>query len=376
MSNIIGSRFKALRERSSIKTSEVAQALGLEDDDSISAIENGDRQPSADNIVQAMRLFKVSLEMLTDPFLLVNEGQFSWRQSGVSGADLAEYERDAGRFIAAYRALSPTLGHTSPINSSLAKSAADRASRLVERSSFENAVSAAENLAETLRLGAIPAEGLPNAIERELGILVLMVDPTDGISGAACKLSDADVILINRRDVPGRRNFDLGHELFHILTWRAMPPAHIEDINELQRSRVEQLADNFASALLMPSSVIARYGDWNALGTQDLIAKLNSVADELRVTSSALRWRLVGLEKLSRASAKAVPDERLRHNGKDKPDSGDIPRLYAQSFVELFGKAIAEGKISIRRAAALLQLTIDDLSQLFISYNIDPPFEI
>ena len=39
-------------------------------------------------------------------------------------------------------------------------------------------------------------------------------------------------MLINRDEVPGRRHFDLAHELFHILTWDAMPPDHVEEATE------------------------------------------------------------------------------------------------------------------------------------------------
>ena len=53
-------------------------------------------------------------------------------------------------------------------------------------------------------------------MERELGILVLMVDACVGTTAAACRLPDLDTILIARREVEGRRHFDLAHELFHI----------------------------------------------------------------------------------------------------------------------------------------------------------------
>src|SRR2546429_7733579 len=83
--------------------------------------------------------------------------------------------------------------------------------------------------------------------------LVLMVDPIKGVSGAACRLPELDVVLINRREIAGRRHFDLAHELFHIFTWDAMPPEHIEEVTPKTRTRVEQLADSFASAVLMPA---------------------------------------------------------------------------------------------------------------------------
>ncbi len=76
----------------------------------------------------------------------------------------------------------------------------------------------------SIELGDAPATRLSEAMERKLGILVLMVDPDRDISGAACRLPELDAVLIARREVAGRRHFDLAHELFHILTWDAMPP--------------------------------------------------------------------------------------------------------------------------------------------------------
>ena len=73
-------------------------------------------------------------------------------------------------------------------------------------------------------------------------------------------------MLINRHEVAGRRHFDLAHELFHILTWDAMPPEHVGgSAGDRAGNRVEQLANNFASAVLMPAPVLDRFGDWSAL---------------------------------------------------------------------------------------------------------------
>src|SRR5258708_25403030 len=144
-------------------------------------------------------------------------------------------------------------------------------------------------------------------MERKRGILVLMVDAFKGISGAACRLPELDAVLINRHEVVGRRNFDLAHELFHILTWDAMPPEHTEEARETGGNRVEQLANNFASAVLMPTPVLERFADRSTLAQPDLPAKLNAAAEELRVTASALKWRLVALDLLKPAAARAVP---------------------------------------------------------------------
>ncbi len=183
-------------------------------------------------------------------------------------------------------------------------------------SSYEDAMSAGERFAATYDLGDVPALRLPAVMEKVFGILVLMVDAIAGISGAACRLPELDTVLINRHEIAGRRNHDLAHELFHILTWDSMPPAHVETAAESGGNRVEQLANNFASALLMPAPVIASFGSWSDLSGDHLIRKLNKTADALAVTASALKWRLVALGQLGAAAAKAIDDGRLRNNGR------------------------------------------------------------
>ncbi len=113
---------------------------------------------------------------------------------------------------------------------------------------------AGERFAAEFGLGDAPAARMSEAMERELGILVLMVDADRDISGAACRLREMDAVLIARREVAGRRHFDLAHELFHILTWDAMPPEHSEAARETGGNRAEQLANNFAAAVLMPAA--------------------------------------------------------------------------------------------------------------------------
>jgi Zn-dependent peptidase ImmA (M78 family) len=249
-----------------------------------------------------------------------------------------------------------------------------RALGLTRHSRFEDAMEAGERFAAEFDLGDVPARRLTDVMERELGILVLMVDAFEGISGAACRLPELDVVLINRHEVAGRRHFDLAHELFHILTWDAMPPEHAEEAREVGGNRVEQLANNFASAVLMPEAALERYGEWAELEDDDLIARLNAAADELLVTASALKWRLVALDRLKPARARAISDAALRNNGHTGRDTP--PLLFSKPFMEVIGLAIDEGRVSTRRAAGLLDLTVEDLTDLFIAHGVESPAEL
>ena len=363
----IGTRINALREERKLSQDSLARLLGFKDRQTVSAIETGIRRVTADELVRAGEVLGAPLEYFTDPFLLVGEGRFCWRHTGVEAGQLATYERRAGRWIAAFRNLAPQVGHGTPLMR--------RALGLSRQSSFEEAMHAGERLAVEFALGDVPATRLSEVMERELAVLVLMVDAQPGISGAACRLPELDAVLIARGEVAGRRHFDLAHELFHILTWDAMPPAHYEEASDTGGNRVEQLANNFSSAVLMPAGILERYGSWSSLSAHQLIQRLNRVADELQVTASALKWRLVALGELSPAVAHSVPDAALRNNGRTVPENAPPPR-FSRPFMEVVGLALDRGHVSIRRMAVLLDTTVEDLAHLFRMHGIEQPVDL
>ena len=366
MTHRIGARIKALREERKLSQDDLARLFGFKDRQTVSAIETGVRRVTAEELVLAVDKLEAPLEYFTDPFRLVGEGRFSWRQSGVAPDRLQAYEHEAGRWIAAFRALAPQVGReTRLLRSALG---------LARHSRFEDAMQAGERFVAEFDLGAAPALRLAEVMER-LGILVLMVDATAGISGAACRLPEMDAVLIARREVPGRRHFDLAHELFHVLTWETMPPEHSEEGGETGGNRVEQLANNFAGAVLMPVGALERFGDWSHLEGEELVVRLNLAADELHVTSSALSWRLVALGALTKAAVRSLPETALCNNGHDEVETIPPP-LFSKPFVEVVGLAIDKGLVSVRRAAALLGGTIEDLADLFTRHEVKASVEL
>jgi Zn-dependent peptidase ImmA (M78 family)/transcriptional regulator with XRE-family HTH domain len=362
---LIGARIKALREERGLSQDALAALFGFKDRQTVSAIETGERRVSAEELILAVEKLGATLDYFTDPYLLAGEGKFSWRQTGLGAGGLSAYERVAGRWIAAFRVIAPQVGRQTPL---LRKSLP-----LTKRSSFEEAEAAGERFAAELALGDVPAARLATVMEEGLGVLVLMVEAMKGVSGAACRLPDLDIVLINRREGEGRRHFDLAHELFHILTWDAMPPEHSEAPTEFGGNRVEQLANSFASAVLMPTAALERFGDWDQSGDA-LIAKLNAAADDLQVTASALKWRLSARGQISAHVARAIPDSALRHNGR-KSDRSPPPPLFSKPFMEVLALALDEGRVSVRRAAGLLDLTVEDLADAFTAQGVQPPFE-
>ena len=364
-----GARIKALRRGRGLTQEQLGKMLGFNDRQTVSAIETGVRQLTADELVLALQELQVPLDFFTDPFRLAGEARFSWREEGVPTQALKAFEERAGRWIAAFREFvmaereTPLLRRRLPIDRS---------------STFEDAIWAGERFVTEFQLGDTPAKGLSRVMEEELGVLILRVEGPENVSGAACRLPDLDAVLIDRREVPGRRHFDLAHELFHLLTWEAMQPvACAASTLGSGLRRVERLADNFAGALLMPATQLGTSGAWKRLDQASLVARLNAFADRLCVTARALSWRLVGLGELSRETVRSLPPVALQNNG--RPSRRDLesqpPPLFSRCFMKVIGQAITKGHLSVMRASDLLDLTVEDLADLFADYGVECSLE-
>jgi Zn-dependent peptidase ImmA (M78 family)/DNA-binding XRE family transcriptional regulator len=365
---IVGQRVKLAREDADLSQEELASQLGFNDRQTLSNIEAGKRKLTAEELLKLMEVLGKSMDYFTDSFSLIGEGAFSWRARGAVPATLEQFESKARKWVATYLRLGEI--HGEPFNPLMQQLA------LSERSGFEDARAAAEALVAEWNLGEVPARRLTEVAEEKLGILVLHVDAPADVSGAACHHARFNTILVNRREPDGRRNYDFAHEMFHVLTWKTMPPRHVDEVASVQGTkakRVEQLADNFASALLMPEkSLMPR---WEQRGDQEIHGWLNQTASEFQVTALALYWRLRHLGCLTAAASLEVDPQRLTWNGLS-PSAQTLPKLFSRRFVERLRRALERGDLSVRRAAGLLECTIEDLEDLFKSYEMEVPFDL
>ncbi|QXP89515.1 XRE family transcriptional regulator [Methylococcus capsulatus] len=365
---LIGYRVKAAREAKGWTQDQLTQGLGLNDRQSVSDIENGKRALKPDEMLALSDLLDRDIEFFIDPFAVAGEAQFSWRAAPEVPEDsLDGFELKAGQWIGLLR----WLREQQDSRASVLK----RALRLSAQSSYEDAQERAESLVVELDLGVIPAEGLIDKIERELDIPVLfvdMVDAADGqsISGATCHLEEMGVILINRNESEARRFFDLAHELFHALTWDAMKPDHRESNSVEDRNkgkRIEQLANSFAAALLMPRATLDKLIDRNRA---DDIAHLCEVASLLRVAPVTLAWRLFNLKLIGDDIRRSLLQE------KQRPSVSGPPKRFSPTFVKMLHEALENGRLSARKAAKALGLGLGGLTELFAQYGLTAPFEL
>jgi Zn-dependent peptidase ImmA (M78 family)/transcriptional regulator with XRE-family HTH domain len=365
----IAKRLKVARQKAGLTQRQLSDALGFKDRQTVAAIEAGIRKISAEELLRAMKILGKNVDYFTDPFRLAGEGSFSWRVSPDAQSQLDDFEIRAGSWLALYKTIAndaaPGLKRGWPRIAPLSLS-------LTTRSSYEDAHDAAHWLAGEWRLGDVPADRLERAIRKRMRALVLHVDAPYGISGAAFRLPGIHAILINRHEPLGRRNFDLAHELFHLLTWETIRPEHAEIGMLGAKGRPEQLANCFASALLMPERVIRSWQDaLPSFPPKDRVEWrrwLNARAFDLRVSTPALQWRLVQLGLLPKSDV----DNSLDWSA-DYPT--ETPRLFSEDFVRMLRRGLDRGIATVPQAAALLGMSIADLADLFRAYHVNVPFD-
>lgn len=368
---IIGLRVKIARDALRMTQADLSAAIGFNDRQTLSDIENGKRSVTEDELLKFSELLDQDLEYFVDPFSVVGEAQYSWRASkDVPEEALNRFQEKAAGWVGLLR----WLRAQSPIE----RSSLGFSLRLDVMSTFEQAQQSAEKLVSEFALGPRPAFKLVDYVETTLDIPVLFVDTNaelldarGTISGAACHLSELGVVLVNRRENAARRNFDLAHELFHILTWERMKPEHRESNSLSDRStahskRIEQLADNFAAALLMPRSSLDAFIDPARAKDADHLA---DVAHQLRVSVDALGWRLKSLGRIDDATRLALGAVRRQANDEE------LPKPFSPNFVRELHAALGRGRLTARKAAQTLGMSLGDLASLFKAFELHDPFK-
>ena len=161
------------------------------------------------------------------------------------------------------------------------------------------------------------------------------------------------------------------------MTWDTMPPARLDGeegfagmrpTDQERLRRVEVLAQNFASGLLMPLEALDRLGEPRGNKAEWLTA----AAHELGVSGQALKYRMRNAGRLSDDVADAELMAAARCRGTEPPS----PAPFSKTFIATISAAIAGGHLSSRRAATLLDITTDELGDLCDEYSILRPEEL
>ncbi|MBW2560565.1 MAG: ImmA/IrrE family metallo-endopeptidase, partial [Deltaproteobacteria bacterium] len=338
------------RESAGFSITEAAQKLGFKNYQTLSSIEKGTRNITANELIEMARLYGRTLDYLFESDASPEPSPL-WRK--IEKSNVKQEQRQFLSFLERYSKLENLLGlmrRWTEIRSSF------------DRDDFKNdGFGVADKLGaivhRKLDLGSRPACNLLNVLENNLRVKILHLSLQEGVSGASIVDNALGVgVLINSGDSPWRRNYDLAHELFHIVTWDIFSAKEIGD--GTKKTRPEQYADIFASSLLLPEVHLIEA--LKEIVTNSEIKKVDIIelAKDFGVSSEAILWRLVNLKKLPRTKVqKILGDPKFRNLDRTmRRGLYEKPTKFPVRFVSLACRCLMEGKISRGTFAEYLEI--------------------
>lgn len=354
---ILDKRIVTAREAAGFSITQAAQKLGFRNYQTLSAIEKGARSLSAHELIRMARLYGRKLDYFLDqddtpdPILL-------WRKTRKIDTD--NVQRQFLTFLENYSSLEQLLGlkrRWKDIQKNY-----DRDD--FAQNGFEQADRLGSEIHNLLDLGLRPSLNLVNILENNLRFKILCLPLTEGVSGASVVDNALGAgILVNAKDAPWRRNFDLAHELFHIITWNVFS---LEEIGDGRTTtRPEQYANIFASSLLLPEKHVRETLKETATDNEIRIVDIIELAKEFGVSSDAVLWRLVNLEIIKKTVAQKVLDNPkfrdLDRNMRQGLYGLEKTSKFPSRFISLACRCLMEGKISRGIFAEYLEIDRTDI---------------
>ena len=356
---VLDKRIVTARGAAGFSITEAAQKLGFKNYQTLSAIEKGARKINAHELIMMARLYGRSLDYFLESDIVPDPVPL-WRKT--TKTDINQVQRQFLSFLENYSNLEHLLGLKRRWKDIQKNYDRDDFSD----NGFERADKLGADIHNFLDLGSRPSSNLLNVLENKLRFKILHLPLGDGVSGASVVDNTLGVgILINANDAPWRRNYDLAHELFHVISWNVFSPKEIG--NGTKKTRPEQYADIFASSLLLPEAHLLDTLKETAIDNEVRFIDIIELAKDFGVSTEAILWRLVNLEILKKSQAQNVLDNQkfrdLDQNMRRRLYKSDRPSKFPSRFISLACRCLMEDKISRGTFAEYLEIDraeIDD----------------
>lgn len=361
----LGNRLKQVREQLGLTQRKVAESLGFKNYQSYLAIEKGEREVKAWELSKIARIFDVTVDyLLGGSVQVVESSEVLWRARGdAEGSKLIENR--FLKFCSYYDLLerktqSKTSGDFQPENNVGAVSF-----------DYPNATELAERYWEKLSLGSRPALVLYDVLEKVLGIKIFQFSIGLSGSGASTFGPFGPAILVNSDKVPWRRNFDLAHELFHILTWHLFDRAEIHcGYDDDEKSIYEKWADSFASTLLLPREYFLQELKTGVTGSGTIMDYIE-LSRYFGVSLDAFLWRLVDFRILEREQVRDVldrPDVKEMNREARKGDR-QLAEKFSNRYAFLAIRCLQRGLISRSKFAEICDIHLHEVPEFLGRYG-------
>jgi Zn-dependent peptidase ImmA (M78 family)/transcriptional regulator with XRE-family HTH domain len=352
----LAGEIQARRKVLGLTQAELAAAVGFSVAQIVSDIERGQREVKAWELVKIADALRTTVDRLLGIREREPPARVLWRRESAAGSrDIEEMFLDRARRFA----LLEKWNGLPPLPE-LPQQDLDP-----EATSFADVARMAVNVARVLDLGSRPAASLAAVLQEGFRIKLFLELLGEDESAASAKGDFGYAVLMNAGQAPWRRNYNLAHELFHLVTWDSTQQAWSrEDDQPRWHERVEKLANAFASHLLLPAEEVeAQHRERFAEGEIDY-GDLVEMAREFEVSTEALVWRFCLMGKLTQEEAEAILNdpEFRKEDRRTMPDywgstpEGPLPQRYWRLALNAYHR----GELSLGRLARILEVSVSE----------------
>jgi Zn-dependent peptidase ImmA (M78 family)/transcriptional regulator with XRE-family HTH domain len=343
----IPERLRYARERTGLTGPKVQELTGI-GQSSLSEFENGRREPSLAQLQRLAAAYRRSLSFFLEDGPIPQE-QVLWREKPETAA--ADVEAHFLRLCERYHNLEIWTGEEIPV-------CLPQASGRAEGYGYPEAEALAKRVRDSLELGDWPGHSLLPVLEEVCGVKVfhLEFEPT-GTAASAKSDTFGAAVLLNDANARWRRNFDLAHELFHLLTWDIFRgPVTNGATSSCATETEEKLAQCFAVNVLMPSDAVRAALNRKVKDSGLPFEGLFDVARQFDVSVEALLWRMHNLHMLSENAdeTKALIERAKSLSSVLEEREQTRPETWPERYKALAIKALRHGAISVGRFAEYL----------------------
>lgn len=356
----IAEKIQFYRKKAKLTQEELAKKLELTRT-SVTAIEKGERNLKASEILNIAKILGISLSELTQPPPLdLKNYKVQFRKYINSQTYQSQEELGLEEFfgyIEKYIELERKIRYSRTQNSA---EEFDRQSYPLQ----EGAKLLAERERERLALGNDPVLSMRDLLERELGLLVFYI-PMENSSITAGYIFNDEVggcVFVNKKHSLEKRRFALAHEYAHFLADRKkISIDQDEERNDFRREESEVFADLFASHFLMPDEKVKQMFNGITNATQKFTElDIAHLAVYFGVSFEAITRKLIILSFLPKGVyefmkrngvkfdllTKPIKDKSPLYD-EDRDKSDTYPFMYQKMILELYKKEeISEGQLS------------------------------
>lgn len=346
-------RLRVARESLGLKLTEAARRLDFANYQTLSDIESGIREVKASELARFAKVYFCNISEL-----LGQEGSkfvraFLWRNPPQTEETKTEIERNVFYRCEQYHLLEKLL------NQRIKKAFLDISIDAIKTNYAINDL--ANEYRSLWGLGNRPALSLQKVLEQDQGVKILFYPLPEGSSVSATHPDFGGIIVINSEEAPWRRNYDLAHELFHLITWNAVSFDALKDVSFFKE--IEKRADKFASMLLLPENEVRREIN-NRLEAQGHItySDLVDVAIDFGISTKALLYRLAYLRFIDWEEAdKIANDEELSGLSRQTRVYETKERPVSERFYSLAIRCLRKGLISRGKFAEIIGIDRSDI---------------